>query len=91
MYICITLIHICAVIRGVLLVSVLEANWSFHIFSFPCEVFRTMMLDLLVSKTGEKCSHFIISRHLFSIDNRTKLCSRAGRHTELHTNTCLTL
>jgi len=49
------------------------------------------MLDLLVSKMGEKCSLFFLSRYLFSVDKRTKLCGGAGRQTELHRNVDLTL
>lgn len=91
MYICIILIHTCAIILGVLLVSNLDANLGFHKFCFPCKGFSTMMLDVLVSKIGEKCPMFFLSRYLFSIDKRTKLCGGAGRHTELHTNVYLTL
>lgn len=54
MYICIILIRICAIILGVMFVSNLDANWSFHKFCFHWKGFSMMMLDLLASKMERK-------------------------------------
>lgn len=68
-----------------LLVSCGSLIWT------PTEVFvtlvffasvSTVMLNSL-SKMQEKCSLFLLSRYLFSIDKRTKL---TAKHTDIHAN-----